>query len=96
MDYMTPGNKFRFELKMRLCRMIISINSLNNVIELLKNGAPHWIYEDKVDKLLKTFSEDNDWIYSHQVLLLLHCPEAWVRFYPKILKLKKDLEAMGY
>lgn len=96
MDYMKSSDKFKLELQIRLSRIGIKLKELNKTIELLKNGAPDWMYKDLIDDLLTTISMDNQWICQNQMLLLLNCPIVWLKYYPKVLQFQKQLKELGY
>lgn len=96
MDYMKSSDKFKLELQMRLSRIGINLKKMDQTINLLKNGAPDWMYKDLIDELLTTVSTDNQWICQNQMLLLLNCPIAWLKYYPKVLEFQKKLKDLGY
>ena len=96
MDYMKSSDKFRLELQLRVGRMAINTKKAMEIVQLLANGAPEWIYKGEIDRLLKLVSEDNEWVYKHQLSLMLICPEAWMAIYPKVMDLRNDLKEMGY
>lgn len=96
MDYMKSSDKFRLELQMRLSRIGINLKKIDQTINLLKNGAPDWMYKDLIDELLTTVSTDNQWICQNQMLLLLNCPIVWLKYYPKVLEFQKKLKDLGY
>lgn len=96
MDYMKSSDKFKLELQIRLSRIGINLKKIDENINLLKNGAPDWMYKDLIDKLLTTVSMDNQWICQNQMLLLLNCPIVWLKYYPKVLEFQKKLKDLGY
>ena len=96
MDYMKSSDKFRTELSIRVFRIGIKLKQFNNIAEMLENGAPYWIYKDLIDDLLTTLSADHEWICQNQALLLLYCPETWLKHYPEVLKFRKVLKELGY
>lgn len=96
MDYMKSSDKFKLELQMRLSRIGVNLKKMDETINLLKNGAPDWIYKDLIDELLTTVSTDNQWICQNQMLLLLNCPIVWLKYYPKVLEFQKKLKDLGY
>ena len=96
MDHMTAADKFRLELQLRVGRMAINTKKAMEIVQLLSNGAPVWIYKRELDRLLKLVSDDNEWVYEHQFLLMATCPEAWFAIYPKVMELRNDLKEMGY
>ena len=96
MDYMKSSDKFKLELQMRLSRIGVNLKKIDKTINLLKNGAPDWMYKDLIDELLTTISMDNQWICQNQMLLLLNCPIVWLKYYPKVLEFQKKLKDLGY
>ena len=96
MDYMKSSDKFRLELILRTSRMANNVTKANSYIQLIENGAPEWIYRDEIDKLLRQTKDDNEWVYQHQVQLMLICPACWLKVYPKVMELRNDLKELGY